>query len=246
MADWFNEIEKKKDNELDEIIASFKDSYSDVLRALIKVMKKREYRINELSDIENELESRKKIRILVQDTKFKTKASFKWTPEFTSELQTELPEKIAINTIAGAMIAMDWFVVHAEDNAIEAKRPSNFGDLSEKIIVTLKRNKLNITSQSINNNICDFGKNSKRIEEFKLSYKELESLYDESKIANELEEITQKEEEEKYQIPDELTKPKRQKEKNISYLVGGGLLLSPGLGGIIALFSGLIYVIFLY
>ena len=246
MADWYNEIEKKKDNELDEIINSFKDSYSDVLRALVKVMKKREYRMSEHPDIENELENRKKIWILVQDTKVKTKTSFKWTPEFTSQLQTKLPKKIAINTVARAMIAMDWFVVHVEDNAIEAKRLNDFGDPAEKVIVALQNNKLNITSKSIKNNLCDFGKNSRRVEEFKLSYKEIESFYDESKIANELEEITQKEKEAEYQIPDELTKPERQKEKNISYLLGGGILLSLGLGGLIALFASLIYVIFLY
>lgn len=246
MADWYSEIEKKKANELDEIIDSFKDFYSDVLRALVKEMKKRKYRVHALPDIENELENRKKIRILIQDTKVKTKASFKWTPEFSSQLQTNLPKKIAIITIARAMIAMDWFVVHVENDTIEAKRKSDFGDPSEKVIVTLNGNKLNITSKSIKNSLCDFGRNSRRIEEFKLSYKEIESLYDESKVVNELEEIAQKEKEEEYQIPDELTKPKRQKEKNISYLLGGGVFFSLVLGGIIALFASLFYVIFLY
>jgi hypothetical protein len=246
MADWYLEIKEKDDNELDLFIDSYQDTYSDFLRDLVKVMKEREYKPSAVVDIENELKDRKRIKKIVDDTKIKTKTSFKLTPKFYSELSTYLPNKIALQSTAKVAMTLGWPVVHFEDNIIETKTVNRHGSLSEKVIIVIDEGKLSITSTSIENNLCDFGKNSKRVEEFKIAYKEIESFYDEDKIAETLEELTLKEEKDKYQIPEELRKPKAPREKKIAYLVIGGLLLSMALGGVIAFAASLIYVVFLF
>ncbi len=246
MENWEKHFSKKKDSELDEMIADYKDSYSDFLEALKEELKKRDYQTEQIDEIDKEIQQRKKIKTIVDNQKIKTSYSFKWTPKYSTNFSTKLPPKIALNSMARAILALDWIVVHADDNSIEAKRPNRWGEPTEKITVTVKNEHLTVQSKSLKNNVCDFGWNSRRVAEFEMAYKQIELGYNESEIAKELAEIKQKEEDSKYVIPDQLTKAPRYREKNISYLLGSALVLSLGLGALLALCAQAIYIIFLY
>jgi len=239
-------ISEKSDNELDEIISDYKDVFNDVLEALSVELKKRNYRTEKLKEIEAEKDKRIEINNRVKTTKLKKKVAFNWTPKYSDNIETKLPEKLAVKCIYRAMNAIWWDIVYYEENDIEAKRKDDWNKWTEKISVKVEQGVINITSKSLKNDFCDFGRNSKRVEELKLAFKILENEYDAIEIAKELEGFSKKEEENKYQIPETLSKPPEQKEKKAVFLFVGGALTSLILGGILALFSSLIYVIFLY
>lgn len=246
MKDLYNELMGVKDQELDEAIDSYKEYYCSYLRDLVKVMTERKYRCEDIPAIENELEIRKKLRGLVNGATISKKTVFKASPQFTSIFQTKLPEKVALKTSVHAMVAMGWYVVHVEDLMVEGKRPSNLGEPTEKVTITIEGSKLTVNSKSIQSNFCDFGKNSRRSGEFKIAFQELESQFDESEITHELELIKKQEKKEEYQIPETLTQPQAQPQKSMGILIGGAVLLSVLLGGVIALCASFIYIIILY
>ena len=71
MTDLYLEIKEKDDSELDQFIDSIQDTYSDFLRDLVKVMKERDYRPSAMINVENELNDRKRIKKIEDDTKIK-------------------------------------------------------------------------------------------------------------------------------------------------------------------------------
>jgi hypothetical protein len=177
MVDWYLELDKKQVKELDEIINKYKDSYTDVLTSLVWLLKNRNYRLNEIPDIEKEIENRLNILKIVEESKVKTKVSFKLIPNFTSDFETKLSKKLAVAVIMRSMIVLGWIVTNVEDDTIEAKRPNYWGVISEEIIILITNNLIKITSKSFKNIICDFGNNSKRTEEFKIVYNIIQAEY---------------------------------------------------------------------
>ena len=143
------------------------------------------------------------------------------------------------------MFALDWDVVHFDKDNVEGKSGNDWGKWSEKITVEVADN-IRITSKSLQNNLVDFGKNNRRIEELKLAFSLIEAEYDSKTIESDLEELRIIEEKTKYQVPDELTKPKTLKEKKMGLLVGGGILTSVIIGAVLAVLSSVIYIILLF
>ncbi len=246
MADWNKVLSEKPDTELDEIVTNYKDGYSAVLTALSEELKQRNYRTEMLPEIEAEIEVRNSIRKAVEGARIEKKTAFKWTPRFTECIATQLPEKLVLSGLLRVMLSLNWDIVHYEGTKIEAKRGNDWGDWTEKITASLAANQIIIVSQSLKNNLCDFGRNSKRVGELTVAFKTLESSYSAEQIVSELEAIAQREEANRYQIPDELTKPPRLKEKVIGFLVGGGFIVSIALGALLAFLSSFMYIIFLY
>jgi len=246
MSDWKIQLAKKSDKELEEIIENYKDEYTDVLEALIEALKRRNLRTDVISILEDEKNTRNDVYYKVAKKIIKPSLSFKWTPKSTKQISTDLPSKLIVRNLMKAIRSLRWYIVYFDENRIEAKRSNDLGDLTEKIIINIKGETVLITSTSIKNNICDFGKNNRRVFELITAYKEFESKYDDGRISQELIEIEKKEEENKYKVPNELTKPKRIGEPKSSYLLFGGLITSLILGAILALFSGIVYIIVLY
>lgn len=245
MPDWDKIMSEYTNKDLDEVLLDFKRVNSDILIATCKELEKRSYKTDKIELIESEIEIRNKIFRTAASKNFPLKVSFKWTPRQIASSKSKLPKELVIKNIQRAMLALDWDVVHFDKNTLEGKRRNEFNKWTEKITVELTE-KLKITSKSLQNDLVDFGKNNRRIEELKLAFSLIEAEYDSKTIETDLEELKIIEEKTKYQVPDELTKPKNLKEKKMGILVGGGILTSVIIGAVLAVLSNVIYIILLF
>ncbi|MCG6191557.1 hypothetical protein [Maribellus maritimus] len=245
MPDWDKIISEHTNKELDEILLDFKRVNSDILLATCKELEKRAYKTDKIELIESEIKTRNQIFKTVASKNFPLKVSFKWTPKQTASPKTKLPKELVIKNFQRAMFALDWDVVHFDKDNVEGKSGNDWGKWSEKITVEVADN-IRITSKSLQNNLVDFGKNNRRIEELKLAFSLIEAEYDSETIESDLEELRIIEEKTKYQVPDELTKPKILREKKMGLLVGGGILTSVIIGAVLAVLSSVIYIILLF
>lgn len=246
MTDRIGELERKSEKELDKIIDNAKDVFTDVLQILVRELKTRKYRTEDIPTIEGELQNRRRISEVVEKKKYKKTVSYKGVPEFKTERETKLPAKLARQIVRRAILALQWDIVFLDDKQLEAKRVNTWGNESEMVTVSVHGNTIQVSSKSIKYNLCDFGSNSKAVGEFLTAFELLEASFDEKEAEEEVRQIEEQEEKEKYRIPDQLSKPPVMKEKNLAYLLGGGVLVAICLALVLAVLSRFIYVILFF
>ncbi|MDA6071976.1 hypothetical protein NJT12_20335 [Flavobacterium sp. AC] len=167
----------------------------------------------------------------------KRKHSFNWTPKYREEFRTSLSKIVFIPIVEKAVLKLGWDVVFKDDNSVEAKRKElalGIEKWTEAITITFNHGNVVVQSQSLGNEIWDNGRNSKRVGLFIHVFKETEKEFDREAL-NELERETEKKNNwDDYIIPEKLAEPTTPRNKNFSILVIGGLLISLGLGFVIA------------
>lgn len=183
-----------------------------------------------------------------QENKIKKKWRFGWTLRYKEEFETNLDARVFLYLSNQAIEKLDWVVVYADENSIEAKRMDRWHTVTEKITVTYgTRGKVTVTSQSMNGHFLDFGFNSKRARMFILVVQHLISSCDKEKIKELEKEIDDQENWNDYIVPETLPPPPVFKEPQYKYFVIGYLLTAILSGYILALLSlHLIYVIVLF
>lgn len=245
------ELSKTSDKELDEILdGDYNFHHTNALEILPEEIQKREYRTDKVIEIEKEIATRRRIYSKVQKHTFQGRIAYGWNPKSNQSIETKLPQDLALHTIQYAFMILYWDVVYADDNTVEAKRiGGQKNEPREKIIVEFKNNTVQIISKSLESNVCDFGSNHKRIEEFKTAFLALEEEYDAEKIESKSKELEKEKEDIKaaYQIPETLSSPPIIQESNLGILLLGAGFTSVILGITIGLITSVfMYLLFLY
>ncbi len=173
----------------------------------------------------------------VYEKTVKKKHSFNWTPNYKEEFRTSLNKIVFIPIVEKVLQKLDWDLVFKDENSIEAKRKVKslgFEQYTEAITISYNFGVVKVKSESLGNEMWDFGRNSKRVKLFIYAFKETENEFDRNAL-NELEEETEKKNNwDDYVVPENLPKPKKSKKSTFYIPIICGLITSLVLGFIIA------------
>jgi hypothetical protein len=178
----------------------------------------------------------------------KGKNSIRFTPKYQEEFSIKIKPRIFVEIAAKTIESLDWEIVFQDDNQIEARRKSDFDRWTNKIIAIADNlGKVVIKSESLGNEMCDWGRNSKRVKLFIYAFNETLKDYDDAKLAELENEVVKKDNWDDYEIPETLPAPKKYRQPQILIPLIGIGAVSLALAYLIALLSleGL-YVIFLF
>lgn len=186
----------------------------------------------------------------VYEKTIKKKHSINWTPNYKEEFRTSLNKTVFIPIVEKVLQKLDWNLVFKDENSIEAKRKVKslgFEQYTEAITISYYFGVIKVKSESLGNEMWDFGRNSKRVKLFIFAFKETEKEFDRNAL-NELEEETEKKNNwDDYVIPENLPKPKIFKKPNFYIPLIGGIIISFIIGFIIAEVSlHVVYIIGLF
>lgn len=182
------------------------------------------------------------------ENSIKRKHSFAFTPKYKEEFSTKVKPRIFVEIALKTFQALEWDVVYQDETQIEAKRMGGFDKWTNKIIVNASQpGKVEVKSESLGDEIWDFGSNSRRVKLFIYAFSEILKEYDETKLSELEKEVEKKDNMDDYEIPETLPAPKNYRKPQFIIPVIGILMVSLGLAYLIAELSILgIYVIVLF
>lgn len=170
----------------------------------------------------------------------KKKHSVDFTPKYKEEFRTNINKTLFVAIAEKAVGKLGWDLVFKDENSVEAKRKEKglgFERWTEAITASYEYGKVVVKSESLGNEMWDFGRNSKRVKLFIYAFEETLKTFDRQSL-NELEkEIEKKNNWDDYVIPESLPQPIKGKEPNILIPIVGGLIISLILGFTIAFIS---------
>jgi hypothetical protein len=180
----------------------------------------------------------------------KTKHSFNITPKYKEEFITSVNSTLFIAIAEKTFEKLDWELVYKDKNSAEARRKVislGMESWTEAITVSYDYGNVIVKSESLGDEIWDFGRNSRRVKLFIYAFEAALKTFDRASL-NELEkEADKKNNWDDYVIPETLPPPKEVKKPNIAIPILGGLLLSLILGLAVAYISiKVIYLIGLF
>lgn len=237
------EIAKKTEVELAKWAKCHRLLDNHELWALCDELKRREYKLEYLEDIQKE----KNLRILIwKKTKEKNpanKTSFKSV--LRSTIKTSLPRDIVMSSAERAVKILYWEIIISEKDCLRAIRSNDYKG-TEEVTIIYCDGELTIECRLLESSL-EFQRKSKRINEFKLAFNEItQELVSSEKIEEELQYTKELERQTEYVVPESLSKPPVIKEQKWFYFIQGTLLLTSILGCLLAMFSSFIYYIFLF
>lgn len=180
----------------------------------------------------------------------KKKHSVNFIPKYKEEFRTSVNNTLFVAISEKAVEKLGWDLVFRDEKNIEAKRKEKSLGIerwTEAITASYEYGKVVVKSQSLGNEIWDFGRNSKRVKLFIYAFEETLKNFDKQSL-NELEkEIEKKNNLDDYVIPESLPIPTKAKNPNIVIPIIGGIIISLILGFVLALISlKVMYIIFLF
>ncbi len=178
----------------------------------------------------------------------KKKHSFAWTPNYQESFATKIEQEYFLSVVLKTLEKLEWNSVYQDKIRVEAKCTEDGKTWTEKIIISFEQGNVIVKSLSLNNEIWDNGKNSKRVKIFIHAFKQFENEINSDSATN-LIELSQELEDQNnwkdYQIPESLPQPTDYKKQNPFILLFGGILSSLVMGFLIALFSVHVFYIFI-
>ncbi len=164
----------------------------------------------------------------------KRKYSFGWTPKYEEEIITDLDNSVIIPIVVKTFEILEWIVVYQDEKTVVAEREKSLWQWGNKITVTFEYGKLKIKSISLGNEMCDFGRNSKRVKLFIHVFKKTEKSYDREAL-NELAIETEKANNwVNYKVPASLPKPQKRAKPKFWIPLAGGIITALVLGFLLA------------
>ena len=163
--------------------------------------------------------------------------SFGWTPKYKAEFHTNLKNSVFIPIVEKTLQRLGWDLIYKEETTIEAKRKGGSMEMNrwtEAITIKFHFGNVEVTSESLGNEMWDIGRNSKRVNLFIYAFKDTEKLYDKDALTVLEKETKAIDNWDNYVIPENLPSPPNLKRPNFTIPLIGGLILSLMLGYILA------------
>jgi hypothetical protein len=165
----------------------------------------------------------------------KSVQKFGSNPIYKETFQTNLRKKY-FNRIAEQVVEdLKWELVYNQDNLVQAKRPNDWDQFTEKISISIQPNgAIKVESESIRANLWDMGANSVRVKLFIYAFKEMVAGFspeDQKDLDVEIE--ASENYWDNYQLPESLPSPEGLKPPDMNIPVLAGLLVGLVLGIII-------------
>lgn len=172
------------------------------------------------------------------ENSIKGKHSFGFTPKFQEEFSIKIKPRIFVEIAVKAFKSLGWDIVYQDESQIEAKRKGDFDRWTHKIIAKANHmGKVEVKSESLGNEMLDWGKNSKRVKLFIYAFQETLKGYDEAKLAELEKEVEKKDNWDDYKVPENLPSPKKFIQPQILIPLIGIGIISLALAYLIALLS---------
>jgi hypothetical protein len=166
------------------------------------------------------------------------KNSFGFTPKYQEEFTIKIKPRIFVEIALKTFESLGWEVVYQDESQIEAKRKGDFERFTHKIIAKADHlGKVEVKSESIGNEMIDWGKNSKRVKLFIYAFNDILKNYDEKQLAELEKEVAKKDNWDDYQVPEKLPAPKKYIQPQILIPLIGIGIISLALAYLIALLS---------
>lgn len=177
----------------------------------------------------------------------KRKHSFAWVPKFSENFRTSLNDQVFSAIAVQVFQALGWDTVFHDVRLAEAKIKDDWGKWTEKITVTYEFGKVQVESLSLNSNLWDAGKNSKRVKLFIRAFKDVEKTYSKESIRVLEKEIADRNNLSNYEIPESLPPPKERSRPILIIPFIGAILIAIITGYLIAYCANKVgYIIGLY
>jgi hypothetical protein len=157
-------------------------------------------------------------------------------PAYEESFQTELNQKVCLAIVSAIFDKLSWTTVYLDKASAEAKRKS-WGSYMEKITVSYEYGTVKVQSASLNGGFWDGGRNSLNVQRFIRLFLAREKGYDTEAIVNLEKEIDKINEEEYFEIPENLPPPLKRNPLGIRIPLVGGFVLSLLLGYAITILS---------
>lgn len=168
------------------------------------------------------------------------KHSFAWTPSYQERFVTKIEQIFFVPIVIKTLEKLEWDIVFKDKISVEAKCATNGETWTEKIIIHFEYGNVVVKSLSLNNEIWDNGKNSKRVKLFIYTFQQIENQLDEDFI-EELNKLNQEIEAEEnwtnYEVPTSLPQPTAYTQPQFWIPAFGGILLGLVVGFLIAFIS---------
>lgn len=99
----------------------------------------------------------------------------KLLPQYAIEFDiNEADSSIVIQSIEYAFIQLNWEIVHSKDNSIQGHTSLSLSSWGESISIEIKNAKVSIESKCVGNQLFDWGKNKKNVENLLQQIKQYE------------------------------------------------------------------------
>jgi len=177
MSEYTEAIAKKTEVELDKLATYHRLLDNHELWALCDELKKRQYKLEFLEEIQKEKDLRSLIWKKTKEKNPENKISFK--SSLTSIIKTSLPIDIVMTSVKRVARILYWDIIISEKDAIRALRSESYNE-TEEITIVYKNGYISITCILINLSL-EFKRKSKRINEFKLAFHEVTKEFISSK-----------------------------------------------------------------
>jgi hypothetical protein len=143
----------------------------------------------------------------------KKKVSFNFTPKFKEYLEIPgINPRLIIELAQKAVEALDWEVIYVDETTLEAHTSKSNWSANYAIKISINHlGRMEVKSESMGNEIIDFGANSKRVKLFIYAFQDIMSDYDQSSL-NELQKQVERDDKmSDYVIPESLPLPAKLK-----------------------------------
>jgi hypothetical protein len=230
---FLKKFSEKSDDELLEIINHPKKYVDEAREAASQILQHRK-KSTEKDIPQYEISQEKSFDYSKVESDLKPTHSFGWKLKYEESFKTDLAPSLFVAIAIKAFERLEWDIVYRDETMVEAKRRNNWGQWTEKIIVQLKHGKAQIKSISLQGNLWDVGRNSKRVRLFFHVFQEVKKSYSNEELKG-LETNHQEQDQWKdYEIPNSLPAPKRHVNPSAILPIIGGCISAVILGFMIS------------